>query len=239
MHAILAQPSDNPDFAPEIVDERVARAWGEAARRQLEQAFGIMAGRPDDRTAIAVLDRQERLLAVASALAAKAVGSLRTRVHGDLHLGQVLVAGGDARIIDFEGEPLKPIADRRAKSSPMRDVAGMLRSFDYAAAAVGRDNRLAATGGSGDRADALLASFRACARKGLLAGYRQVAGRELDERDRALLDLLMLEKVAYEIVYEAANRPGWIDVPIRGLAEIAERRLPGHPALDHGDKPNG
>jgi maltose alpha-D-glucosyltransferase/alpha-amylase len=239
MHAILGQPSDNPDFAPETVDAAIAEAWGLGTRRQLDQAFEILRARPDDATASAILAKGEAILDRATALSAKAEGTLRSRVHGDLHLGQVLVSGADVKIIDFEGEPLKPIAERRAKSSPMRDVAGMIRSFDYAAAAIGRDNRLAGTAGSNERVDALLARFRAVARDGLLAGYAAGAGRAPGAADWTLLDLMMLEKVAYEIVYEATNRPAWIDVPIRGLAEIAERQLAGHPALDQGDAPNG
>ncbi len=239
MHAILAQPSDNPDFSPEIVDADLAIAWGEAARRQLELAFDLLGSRTKDPTATCILAHRDKLLELAVALAANAVGTVRTRVHGDLHLGQVLVAGADVKIIDFEGEPLKPIADRRAKASPMRDVAGMLRSFDYAASAIGRDNRLSGTGGSRERAHALLTRFRDTARTALLAGYEEGVGRMLTAADRALLDMLMLEKVAYEIAYEAANRPSWMEVPIRGLARLAESLLPGHPAIDRGDATHG
>jgi maltose alpha-D-glucosyltransferase/alpha-amylase len=106
----------------------------------------------------------------------------------------------------------------------MRDVAGMIRSFDYAAAAVGRENRLAGSDAL-DRAGTLLASFRETARQGLLTGYAEGRGAALDDRDQRLLDLFTLEKVAYEIAYEAANRPAWLEVPVRGLGEIATALL--------------
>jgi maltose alpha-D-glucosyltransferase/alpha-amylase len=230
MHAILARDTDNPDFKPEIVTPAMASKWGEATRHQLETAFATLAARGadpagDDSVSTKILARRKAILDLAVELAANAEGTTRTRVHGDLHLGQVLVAGADVKIIDFEGEPLKPIAERRAKSSPMRDLAGMLRSFDYASAAVSRDSRLG--GGSIGRAGELLATFRETARQGLLAGYADGAGAPLDLRAQRLLELFTLEKVAYEIVYEAANRPAWIDVPILGLAEIADTLLGG------------
>jgi maltose alpha-D-glucosyltransferase/alpha-amylase len=228
MHAILARDADNPDFKPEIVTVALAKAWGEATQRQLETAFAALEGRDEDPLAAAILTRRTDILGLAADLAAHAEGSIRTRVHGDLHLGQVLVAGGDVKIIDFEGEPLKPIAERRAKSCPMRDVAGVIRSFDYAAAAVGRDLRLAGGGGALGRANDLLAAFRETARQGLLSGYAEGRGRPIDSQAERLLDLFTLEKVAYEIAYESANRPAWIDVPISGLNEIADALLGKH-----------
>jgi maltose alpha-D-glucosyltransferase/alpha-amylase len=224
MHAILARDSDNPDFQPETVTTKVAAAWGKAAQRQLAAAFAVLEAHKDDPLAAGIIAQKQAILDLAGELAAAAEGSRRTRVHGDLHLGQVLVSGGDVKIIDFEGEPLKPIEERRAKSGPMRDVAGMIRSFDYAAAAVGRENRLAGSDAL-DRAGTLLASFRETARQGLLTGYAEGRGAALDDRDQRLLDLFTLEKVAYEIAYEAANRPAWLEVPVRGLGEIATALL--------------
>jgi maltose alpha-D-glucosyltransferase/alpha-amylase len=234
MHAALARPSDNPDFAPEPVTDAVAESWGAAARRQLNQAFALIGDRHEDTLAAALVTRKQEILDHAAELATEAVGSLSTRVHGDLHLGQVLIAGADVMIIDFEGEPLKPVAERRAKSSPLRDVAGMIRSFDYAAAATERDSQLAKGGESGERAAELLSQFRQAATAALLAGYAEGVDNPLTARQMRLLDFFILEKAAYEIAYEAANRPNWLDVPIRGLADAVDRVLPRRGATANG-----
>jgi maltose alpha-D-glucosyltransferase/alpha-amylase len=158
-------------------------------------------------------------------LASKGVGSPVTRIHGDLHLGQILVANGDVFIIDFEGEPAKPLEIRRAKNSPYRDVAGMLRSFDYAAAVVDSKSRESHAHLPEARRVAFLDSFVTRATESFLSGYRTAAGAADSPADQALLDLFLLEKAAYEIAYEAANRPTWIDVPLRGLARLADSLL--------------
>jgi maltose alpha-D-glucosyltransferase/alpha-amylase len=132
----------------------------------------------------------------------------------------VLIASGDVMIIDFEGEPAKPVGQRRAKGLPLRDVAGMLRSFDYAAAKVGRDLPTGSPSALA-KAQAGLERFRTLAADAFVAGYADGGG----EIDGPLLDLLQLEKASYEVVYEAANRPDWLEVPLRGLAAIAQRLL--------------
>jgi maltose alpha-D-glucosyltransferase/alpha-amylase len=157
-------------------------------------------------------------------------GAWQTRVHGDFHLGQVLVTRGDATLIDFEGEPAKTMAQRRAKSCPMRDVAGLLRSIDYAAA-TGAGSRVAESEAAAQRRQQFVQEFRIRAARAFLDAYRAV----LDTADRAwvtpatqpkLLDLFLLEKAAYEIRYEAANRPAWIGIPLSGMARLVERLLP-------------
>jgi maltose alpha-D-glucosyltransferase/alpha-amylase len=201
MHALLASADDDPAFAPEPVDEAGAEALAARVRAELE---GLEQGAPLD-AAIADLARH-------------AVGQKRTRIHGDLHLGQVLVTAGDVMIIDFEGEPKRPLAERRAKDLPHRDVAGVLRSFDYAAAAALRQMPEASDALHEDPA-AIFSRFRDGAVEAFLAGYAEVAG---DPRG-PLLDLYLLEKAAYEVKYEAANRPDWIDIPRAGLEHIVER----------------
>jgi maltose alpha-D-glucosyltransferase/alpha-amylase len=226
MHAVLARPSDNPDFAPESADVAITRAWATQAEHQLDAAFNALSAQqdwPDDAAQDLgnALALRHRLGGVVRHLASQGVGSPVTRIHGDLHLGQVLVANGDVHIIDFEGEPAKPLEQRRAKNSRSRDVAGMLRSFDYAAAVVDRKSRESHAHLPEARRVAFLESFVARATESFLAGYREAVGPV----DQALLDLFLLEKAAYEIVYEAANRPTWIDVPLRGLARVAESLL--------------
>jgi maltose alpha-D-glucosyltransferase / alpha-amylase len=161
-------------------------------------------------------------------LARSAAGALKTRVHGDFHLGQVLVAQGDAVIVDFEGEPARSLEERRAKGSPLRDVAGLLRSFDYAAAMAASTE---AAGAPAERRVALIQRWQQDSMRAFLDAYHAVEAAA--ERrwvpagaEAALLDLFLLEKAAYEVRYEAANRPDWIGVPLRGLAAIAERLVP-------------
>jgi maltose alpha-D-glucosyltransferase/alpha-amylase len=166
-------------------------------------------------------------------LARSAVGSAKIRIHGDFHLGQVLVASGDAFIIDFEGEPARPLSERRAKTSPLRDVAGLLRSIDYAAAARIEQKGVGAVPVSDKQKDELIVQFCARASRAFLDGYGTAIGSNGGEREQRLLDLFLLEKAAYEIVYEANNRPTWIAVPMTGLAAIATRVLDEVAELEH------
>ncbi|MHB1289862.1 maltokinase N-terminal cap-like domain-containing protein [Georgenia sp.] len=131
------------------------------------------------------------------------------RNHGDLHLGQVMdVPGRGWMLLDFEGEPLRPLAERTLPDLPQRDVAGMLRSFDYAGAS-------AAT--TGATASTAAATWARRARQAFLAGYAAVTGHD---EDPTLLRALELDKALYEAVYEASNRPDWLPVPLGGVARL-------------------
>ena len=233
LHAVLSQPSNDPNFAPEAADEAITSEWAAGAIEQIDGAMAALAKVtewPDEAVhaqAKAVIAGADALRANAKRLAASAQGALQTRVHGDFHLGQVLVVHGDAYIIDFEGEPARTMEQRRAKSSPIRDVAGLVRSFDYAAAAAA-PGRVAASERTVERRQEILGRFRDDATASLLGAYRVV----LDKAERpwateaayaALLDLFLLEKAAYEIRYEAANRPTWLGIPLGGLHAIAQR----------------
>ncbi|MBV9734555.1 MAG: putative maltokinase, partial [Acidisphaera sp.] len=233
LHAVLAFPTDQPDFAPEEADRAALRAWADGVIEQIDMAFELLHKArewPDDETAALArgLLRQEKALKrAAQDLAAHGRGALCTRVHGDFHLGQVLVVQSDAYIIDFEGEPARPMQQRRQKGCPLRDVAGLLRSFDYAAAAAA-PGRVAASAQTSGRRAVLLRRFREEASAVFLRAYREVLGGAErrwvpDVAEAPLLDLFLMEKAAYEIRYEAANRPTWLAIPLRGLAEIAER----------------
>jgi maltose alpha-D-glucosyltransferase/alpha-amylase len=232
LHAVLASPTDNPDFAPERATKTDAVQWAGAVRAQLDAAFAALGGVadwPDDeaKAAARTLERQHVALNDAiDRLSQAAVGALKTRTHGDFHLGQVLVSSGDAYIIDFEGEPARPLEERRAKSSPLRDVAGLLRSFSYAAAAAVSKAEGPAQNAPG-RAE-VLDRFAANASAAFLGAYRAVHAESRrqwvrEASEAALLDLFLLEKAAYEVCYEAANRPGWIGIPLHGLAAVAGR----------------
>ncbi|WNO53650.1 maltose alpha-D-glucosyltransferase [Stakelama saccharophila] len=224
MHAALARDTDDPAFAPETMSADEARRLGERVTAQFDAALtrldsdvqftGKEAGAADFLTG----QRDATVRSIAD-LAARAAGRARTRIHGDLHLGQILVAGNDAVFIDFEGEPTRPLAERRGKDLPLRDVAGMLRSFDYAAAVAARDLPAAAEPWE-DEAARAIAQFRERTIAAFHAGY---FGDEAAADP--LLDLFLLEKAAYEVSYEAANRPGWIGVPTASLARIAARLI--------------
>jgi len=148
----------------------------------------------------------------------------RSRIHGDYHLGQVLIAQNDVAIIDFEGEPARGLAERRDKSSPLRDVAGMLRSFDYVASmALARHREAFDT--AGDRAPARAEQWRKETSDAFLAAYREhVVGAATMPADEALtsalLELFLLQKAIYEIGYELGNRPAWLRIPLRGVLEL-------------------
>ena len=150
----------------------------------------------------------------------------RTRVHGDYHLGQVLWSESDFYLLDFEGEPARPLEQRRLKESPLKDVAGMLRSFSYAAYAALLTHNLG-TWTDFERLDPWARIWERWAGASFLKGYLAVAEHAPflpeDPLQRAqLLDLFLLDKALYELNYELNNRPDWVRIPLRGLAELLE-----------------
>src|SRR6185503_1184704 len=139
------------------------------------------------------------------------LGAAKIRHHGDFHLGQTLTVGDgqEFMLIDFEGEPLRPLEERRRKHTPLRDVAGMLRSFAYAAATTARSGR-----DVGDWEQDARASFVDAYREAAAAAPFLPASADAFTRAVTALEL---EKAAYEVVYEANNRPDWLDIPVRGF----------------------
>ena len=234
MHLLLARPSSAPAFAPAAGTTETMAAFADRARVQLEAAYhavdaaqhGEAAGEQDRATMLAARDA---LFAKLPSLAQAAHGATLSRIHGDLHLGQVLVVNGDVAIIDFEGEPAKPVEIRRGKDHPLRDVAGVVRSFDYAAAVVKRRSLSSHAHLADDKVNTFLDSFVERATESFLIGYRDAIASGGEQAPGAvnpeLLDLFLIEKAAYEVVYEAANRPTWIDVPLHGLAARTRRLL--------------
>jgi maltose alpha-D-glucosyltransferase/alpha-amylase len=237
MHAVLAADTDIEEFRPEPATPEILDRWAADAAEQIDLAVQAIARVHDWPNELArgqadfLVRNAARLHEAALALArAGAGGAWQTRVHGDFHLGQVLVTSGDATLIDFEGEPAKTMAQRRAKSCPMRDVAGLLRSFDYAAA-TGAGSRVAESEAAAQRRQQFVQEFRLSASRAFLEAYRAVleaAPRAwvTPQTQQKLLDLFLLEKAAYEIRYEIANRPAWIGIPLGGMARIAQRLLP-------------
>jgi maltose alpha-D-glucosyltransferase/alpha-amylase len=232
LHRALATPTENPAFAAEPIGGADLKAWQRAVRRQAEAAFkALRQALPQldegDRARVqALLAHREQCFARIEALTGAPVAAAKTRIHGDYHLGQVLVAQNDFYILDFEGEPARPLEERRAKSSPLKDVAGMLRSFDYAAwAAVMTLTEVDA--GGGEIVRSLAEAWRRATEDAFLSAYREtIAGcpsyPEAPEEAARLLDLFLLEKALYEICYEAANRPHWVRIPLKGVTGLLE-----------------
>ena len=233
LHKALATPTEEPDFRPVEADAEAVERWTEGARVQIEAALDALAAQretidPNCRPlANAVVAKRKAVLDMVDRLGDAGRGSLMTRVHGDFHLGQILVSQGDAYIIDFEGEPTRGLDQRRLKGTPLRDVAGLLRSIDYAAASVGRLEEDASPSPVRDRRQTLLDEFRRQATDAFLQGYHAALGSDAEAGTAkgrgSLLDLMLLEKAAYEISYEVANRPKWIPIPLRGFSALIER----------------
>jgi maltose alpha-D-glucosyltransferase/alpha-amylase len=239
LHRAFARPTDLPAFAPEKADREDLEAWisqalaqAGAAMDSLERIRDTLSGRSREQ-ADAVLKHRDRAEARIRAAAQIGAGILKTRLHGDLHLGQVLVVERDFFIIDFEGEPARGLEDRRRKSSALRDVAGMARSFDYVTWSAAYKSLERRPGGEeAVLADAL--NWRDAALARFLDSYRRHLGdcgvwpeREAD--GWRLLDLFLLEKAFYEVCYEAANRPQWLGIPLAGIVALLEAEPAGQP----------
>jgi trehalose synthase-fused probable maltokinase len=203
LHAALASLPDDPAFPRRPATDAEAAEWRASAERQLALAVASIRG-----------EDHQRLVGLAPAVTARfadAFGSASnearvTRIHGDFHLGQLLAREeGGFSVIDFEGEPARPLAERRVPASPLRDVAGMLRSLDYAASTAARTGPLEA------------AQWVTMARAAFLGAYAPIADDE-----RGLLDAFELEKALYEVRYEAANRPTWLSLPMSAVERLLD-----------------
>jgi maltose alpha-D-glucosyltransferase/alpha-amylase len=167
---------------------------------------------------------------IAAALSQEGLEAIKTRYHGDYHLAQVLVFENDFIIIDFEGEPARPLEERRAKHSALRDVAGMLRSFNYAAYAT-LFRITAERPGDFAMLEPAARSWKRLASQAFLEGYLDVvqgtpAYPADPEQARSFLDLFILEKALYELGYELANRPDWVRIPLKGILALLGQEEP-------------
>jgi maltose alpha-D-glucosyltransferase / alpha-amylase len=207
LHRALATRTGDPAFDPEPASPQDVEDWKRRVREEAEQTFTRLEER-DDELSKRVSGLRSRLIDRVDAAGAGRKGLLKTRHHGDYHLGQVLIANNDFYIIDFEGEPGRPLAEARRKHSPLRDVAGMLRSFSYA-----KWSALMNTKEEGK--EALLDAWESETRRAFLAAY--------GDADRGLIELFEIEKVLYELRYELDNRPNWVHIPLHGIAGIAAR----------------
>ena len=250
LHRALAQTTGDPAFDPEPITANDTAEWLDRVREEAKATFERLERArhrlPESAQALAedvlaagigvphagryaslaaqVLDSRGTAAARAKQVEALTPRAMKTRYHGDYHLGQVLVAKDDVIIIDFEGEPSRSLAERRAKDSPLRDVVGMLRSFDYAAHAALRQ---ATADGTCNRAELwpYLGDWEQQSRAAFLDGYVAAVGDSPGypadpDQMKVLLALFTLEKACYELRYELDNRPDWVEIPLGGLREL-------------------
>jgi maltose alpha-D-glucosyltransferase/alpha-amylase len=232
MHLALAQDHGDMAFSPEPLTLAEQQAIAHNTRALVNETFDLLRRQAATFTGLTqtladrLLDCRPRALSQVAELASQVVRVERIRCHGDYHLGQVLVTtAGDFAIIDFEGEPARPLAERRRKQLALRDVAGMIRSFHYAsctaATAARRNTDAAVAQAISDKAGAWFFWTSVT----LLRAYRATVGpaafvpRSDDEFER-VLGACLLEKAVYELRYELNNRPDWVYLPLTALVEL-------------------
>jgi maltose alpha-D-glucosyltransferase / alpha-amylase len=235
MHLALASRSEDPNFDPEPFTGLYQRSIYQSMRNLTSRTFQLLHSRlkhlPEEvqKEAAALLDRQAEVFRLFHAILERKIAAMRIRVHGDFHLGQVLHTGKDFIIIDFEGEPARSLTERRLKRAALRDVAGMLRSFHYAAnypivTKAIRPEDL-------DRLERWADFWQVWVSATYLKEYLELAGQgtflpsEKAEL-QVLLDALVLEKAVYELGYELNNRPDWVKLPLRGIHQLLESLRP-------------
>jgi len=230
LHLALASAKDDRVFAPEPLTAGDLQVLLADLRQHASRVFDVLKERvpylPDQvvEIAAAVLSRRTRILGHFEALTPEAFRAWRIRVHGDYHLGQVLRVKTDFVILDFEGEPARPLADRRAKQCPLKDVAGMLRSFSYAAysSLINYTTRHSEDIASLEPWAQL---WERCVSTEFLHAYRETAhGAEFLPADaddfRKLLDVFLVDKALYEVLYELNARPEWVRIPLMGIMSL-------------------
>jgi maltose alpha-D-glucosyltransferase/alpha-amylase len=230
LHLALAAANDNPAFAPEPFTQTDLQELTQSLREQASTVFDAlkhsMARVPDEIVELVatVLSRRQHILDHFRVPAQGSLRAQRIRIHGDYHLGQVLRVKTDFTILDFEGEPARPLAERRAKQSPLKDVAGMLRSFSYAAYST-LLNYTARRPEDLDRLESWAQLWERSASAEFLRAYRETAGDAAflpaDRDDFAkLLDVYLFDKSLYELLYELNNRPPWVRIPLMGILSL-------------------
>jgi trehalose synthase-fused probable maltokinase len=202
LHAALGSRPEVPGFPSRSAVAHDLASWHAGAARQLDGALGALTGEARRRLLAIAPGLRDRLEAILGAGAPRV-----TRIHGDYHLGQVLRTARGFKVIDFEGEPARPLAERREPASPLRDVAGMLRSIDYAARVSHRQGGLVQP-----------EAWVSPAREAFLSSYGPISTTEV-----GLLEAFLIEKACYEVRYEADNRPDWVWVPLDALERQASR----------------
>ena len=232
-HLAMAANVENPAFAPEPFTPFYQRSLYQSMRNLTSQTFALLqkrvrslpeALRDQGRQ---VLEMEPGILKRFQGILDRKITAMRIRVHGDYHLGQVLFTGKEFVLIDFEGEPARSLSSRRIKRSPLRDVAGMLRSFHYAAYAplVGEVGGSVFRVGDAQSLEPWAVCWNGWVASTFLQGYLSIAREgsflpRTQEELSALLDTYLLEKAIYELGYELNNRPDWIKLPLLGILSL-------------------
>jgi maltose alpha-D-glucosyltransferase/alpha-amylase len=230
LHLALASAKDDPAFAPEPLTagdlETLLADLQQHASRVFDALKERMPYLPDDalEIAAAVLSRRTRILEHFEARSPESLQTWRTRIHGDYHLGQVLKVKTDFVILDFEGEPARPLTVRRAKQCPLKDVAGMVRSFSYAAYS-SLLNYITRRAGELANLEPWAQLWERCVATEFLRAYRQTARGSIFLPDNAedfrkLLDIFLVDKALYEVLYELNARPDWVRIPLMGIMSL-------------------
>jgi maltose alpha-D-glucosyltransferase/alpha-amylase len=229
MHLALAADPTDPVFAPQPMSTLQQRSVYQTIRSTVRTSIGILRRRrsklaTDDTELIErAISSESEILDKLKAITAERIRCDRIRIHGDFHLGQVLFTGNDFFIIDFEGEPQRPLSQRRLRRLALRDVAGMIRSYHYA---IVMASRQVAEAGIDEEARTRLQGWANAIHRlfsaAFLNGYQEsVTGSSVVPEHRGhfrlLLDALIVEKAAYELEYEVNNRPDWLDIPLQGI----------------------
>jgi maltose alpha-D-glucosyltransferase/alpha-amylase len=229
LHRALASESDDPGFAPEPFNAMAQRSVVQSMRASSRRAFELLRKKVDDlpdafRTeAEEVLAAEKQILAQERRLLEQRSAAHKIRIHGDFHLGQVLHTGRDFIFLDFEGEPARPLGERKLKRSALRDVAGMMRSFQYAAySALWQPAMRPEDVPFLERwADVWYREMSSTFLQSYLAATSDAPFIPRNEADlRIALEAYLLDKAVYEIGYELNHRPDWVVIPIRGIKHI-------------------
>jgi maltokinase len=210
LHSVLASDATDGDFAPEEPGDEALGLLVATIDEEIERAFLDL--REDDPVVAPILGRGQELRERLQLLSHQSVGGRLIRHHGDYHLGQTLIAPEGWIILDFEGEPARTLPERRRKRSPLRDVAGMLRSFAYAASAR-------------DLPEGWEAEARGAFLEGYFAGVEPVLMPAGEAAIGKLLAIHELEKAIYELRYELNNRPDWVAIPVAAIVRLLDAPL--------------
>ena len=232
LHLALSSDSEDPAFAPEPITPFYQRSLYQTMRSITVQNFRLLRNLGHQiPEAVQILDLEGDVVRRLQRVLEPKINASRIRIHGDYHLGQVLYTGKDFVIIDFEGEPARPLSERRLKRSPLHDIAGMIRSFHYATQSILR--RFEAISGHPPEElmalDQWLRFWYIWVSVTFLQAYREhlepanIIPASADDL-RVLLDAYLIDKALYEIGYELNNRPDWVRVPLRGMLSLVDER---------------
>jgi maltose alpha-D-glucosyltransferase/alpha-amylase len=230
MHLALASDNSNPAFVPEYFTSNYQRSLYSSLRKLVKDRFKLLENSLDKLNtetralAMKVLELEDAVLECFGEIHQTRINAIKTRIHGDYHLGQILFTGKDFIIIDFEGEPGFSFSERRLKKNPLKDVAGMMRSFHYAAYGKillnenYREKDLEVLGEWADQWQHYTSRF-------YFGAYmeRMGMGKELSKENEILIRTYLIEKAVYELGYELNGRPDWVNIPLRGIYYLMQR----------------